>query len=180
MGNKKATETVEEISKINFSGNIIPQNWFKFIKFPSGKPDLLGVMILSEVIYWYRASEVRDEATGQMVGQERKFKADKLQRNYQSFADQFGVSKRQVQEAIRRLKEAGIITIELRTITLDSGMVLNNESVLKWKQLRKNRSHNSYINLGISDNYLNKHRLRSKTTFQGFYKLTTGATSPCG
>lgn len=126
MGNKEATETVEEISKINFSGNIIPQNWFKFIKFPSGKPDLLGVMILSEVIYWYRASEVRDEATGQMVGQERKFKADKLQRNYQSFADQFGVSKRQVQEAIRRLKEAGIITIELRTITLDSGMVLNN------------------------------------------------------
>jgi len=122
----KTTPVIEEMSKLNFSGNVIPQNWFNFIKFPSGKPDLLGIMLLSEIIYWYRPTEIRDEVTGQIIGYKKKFKADKLQRNYQSFADQFGVSKRQVQDAARRLKEAGLITIELRIITSDTGMILSN------------------------------------------------------
>ncbi len=158
MSNRNATmtATVEEISEINFSGNIIPQSWFNFIKFPSGKPDLLGVMILSEIVYWYRPTEIRDEATGQVIGYKKKFKADKLQRNYQSFADQFGVSKRQVQDATRRLKEAGLITIELRIITLDTGMVLSNVAyfepvVSKIKQITY-----PYLNKGGSCNQLHE------------------------
>lgn len=119
-------KTVEEISKISMTGNIIPQRWFRYIRFSSGKPDLLGIMILSDIIYWYRATEVRDENTGQIKHLKKKFKADKLQRHYQHWADQFGVSKRQVQDAARRLREAGLITTELRIVTSETGIVLSN------------------------------------------------------
>jgi len=114
-----------DISKINFSGNIIPKNWFKSIKFPSGKADLLAINILAEVVYWYRLVEVCDEATGKVIGYKRRFKADKLQRSYQSFADMFGVSKLQVKRAMDRLKGKGLVKIEFRTIKTKD-MCINN------------------------------------------------------
>ena len=52
-------------------------------------------------------------------------KEAELQRNYQSFADQFGLSKKQVREAIQRLVERKLITTDFRTIT-QHGIVLNN------------------------------------------------------
>ncbi len=123
---KEIPRTVEEITKIHFRGNVIPQSWFQHIRFPSGKPDLLGIMILSDIIYWYRATEVRDEVTGQIKYYKKKFKADKLQRHYGHWADQFGVSKRQVQDAAKRLRKAGLIKIELRIVTSETGIVMSN------------------------------------------------------
>ena len=133
MADKKNRDTIQgelsracvEISKINFSGNIIPKNWFKSIKFPSGKADLLAINILAEVVYWYRLVEVCDEATGKVIGYKRRFKADKLQRSYQSFADMFGVSKLQVKRAMDRLKGKGLVKIEFRTIKTKD-MCINN------------------------------------------------------
>lgn len=117
---------VNEISQMNITGNVVPIEWFKYITFKNGKPDLLGIMILSEIIYWYRATVMRDEITGQIKYYKKKFAADMLQRSYQSFAEQFGVSKKQVQEAIYRLKEKGIITVEIRNITTKSKQTLTN------------------------------------------------------
>lgn len=107
---------VDEISKINFSGNVIPQNWFRHIIFDNGKPDTVAIILLSDIVYWYRHTEVRDEISGQVVCYKKKFKADKLQKSYSAMADQYGFTKRQVQDAMNRLKNKGIITIELRTI----------------------------------------------------------------
>jgi len=121
---------VNEITQINFSGNIIPISWFKHVKFKNNKPDLLGIMILSEIIYWYRAREERDESTGQIKGYKKKFEADMLQRSYQSFADQFGVSKKQVQEAIYRLRDNGFIVVELRNIVTETKQTLANVTFL--------------------------------------------------
>ena len=114
-----------DISKINFSGNIIPKNWFKSIKFPSGKADLLAINILAEVVYWYRLVEVCDEATGKVIGYKRRFKADKLQRSYQSFADMFGVSKRQIKVAIDRLKDQESLKTEFRTVHSGNAIMTN-------------------------------------------------------
>ncbi len=126
VSNRIKSEIVEEIGKINFQGNIIPAEWYKYIKFPSGKADLLGITILSEIVYWYRPTEIRDEKTGKVLDYKKKFKADKLQRTYFSFAQQFGVTKRQVTSAIKRLERLGLITTELRNITTTEGIKMNN------------------------------------------------------
>lgn len=120
------TKIVNEITQLNITGNVVPMIWFETIKFPSGKPDLLGIMLLSEIVYWYRARELRDEVTGRVIGYKKKFKADKLQKNYQQFADQFGVSKRQVQDAVYRLRDSGLITVELRIVKTKEGLIMSN------------------------------------------------------
>ena len=53
-----------------------------------------------------------------------------LQRSYQSFADQFGVSKKQVQEAIYRLRDNGFIVVELRNIVTETKQTLANVTFL--------------------------------------------------
>ncbi|WP_432652681.1 hypothetical protein [Providencia manganoxydans] len=115
------TETVTQIGRINITGNVIPANWWRHIKMPSGKPDNIGIILLSEIIYWYRPAEIRDEFTGELQGLRKRFQSDKLQRSYQSFADQFGFTKREVTEAIKRLKSKGVITLEFRTINTANG-----------------------------------------------------------
>ncbi|WP_242365604.1 hypothetical protein [Yersinia enterocolitica] len=110
------TPTVAAIGRLNITGNVIPASWWHNIKLPSGQPDSTAIVLLSEIIYWYRPAEVRDELSGALIGHRRRFRGDKLQRDYQSFADQFGFSKRAATDAIKRLRDAGLITTELRTI----------------------------------------------------------------
>lgn len=110
------TESVMAIGQINFTGNITPANWWRHIKLPSGRPDQTAITLLSEIVYWYRPTEVRDEATGALTGYRKRFRGDKLQRSYQSFADQFGFGKRETTDALKRLRDAGLITLELRSV----------------------------------------------------------------
>ena len=42
--------------------------WLKNILTEKGKPYLLAIMILADLVYWYRPSEIRDEGTGEVVG----------------------------------------------------------------------------------------------------------------
>lgn len=126
---------VEAIGKIHFEGNIIPASWFQNLTYqtPGGqtKPHLEAILILSDIVYWYRPSEVRDENTGKVLGYRKKFKSDLLQRSNQSLAEQFGLSKKQVQRALHYLKEQGLVEVEFRTITTDSGMVLPNVAFIR-------------------------------------------------
>ena len=75
-------EIVDEVSKINISGNIIPLSWFQTLVSESGKPMLLAIYLLADIVYWYRPKEIRDEESGNLVGYQKRFKADLLQRNY--------------------------------------------------------------------------------------------------
>jgi hypothetical protein len=120
------TPTVAAIGKMDFQGNIIPATWYKAITFENGKTDLAAVIILAEIVYWYRPTIIRAEATGEVIGYKRKFKADKLQRSYQSFTDQFGLTKRQVRDACKRLSDLGLITLDFRTIQTAGGAKLGN------------------------------------------------------
>lgn len=126
-GNK----VVDQIGKMNFEGNIIPNNWYKHIKTTGGKVDAIGILLLAEIVFWYRPVEIKDEATGQVIGYRIKFKADKLQKSYSQLSEQFGFSKGQIRDAVKRLESAGLITVEFRTITLDGGMKLNNVMYLE-------------------------------------------------
>lgn len=107
---------VDQIGSLNIEGNVIPTNWFNTFKLENGKPDTNAVILLSEIVYWHRPTTVRDEDTGQIIEVKKKFKADLLQRSYQSLADQFGFSKQQVKEAMDRLEKFGVIKRHFRTI----------------------------------------------------------------
>ncbi|EMF8444489.1 replication protein [Salmonella enterica subsp. enterica serovar Muenchen] len=126
MSTSTPTDTVVAIGQINLTGNVIPASWWRHITLPSGRPDQTAITLLAEIVYWYRPSEVRDEITGALVGYRKRFHGDKLQRSYQAFADQFGFSKREATDALKRLRDAGFITLELRTIQTSEGITLSN------------------------------------------------------
>ena len=111
---------VAVIGKLNLSGNIIPTIWWQRLRLESGAVDYVSVMILAEIIYWFKPTIVRNEDTGLILEIKQKFRADKLQRSYQSFADQFGLSKKQVREAFQRLTDRELITTEFRIITVNN------------------------------------------------------------
>ena len=123
--NSNPTPTVHEVGKMNFQGHIIPHTWYRELTFANGKPHLNAISILSDIVYWHRPTEETDEATGKLLGYKRKFWGDLLQRTYESFSDQFGMSKGQAQAAIKYLEDQGLITRVFRTVKTDRGTLYN-------------------------------------------------------
>lgn len=119
-------QTVDELGQLNISGNITPQIWYRTILTEAGKPYYLAISILSDIVYWYRPTEVRDEASGHVIGWKKRFRDDLLQRNYEKFAEMYGESKKTIVRAIVTLENMGIIKRVFRTIELQGGIVLNN------------------------------------------------------
>lgn len=89
-------------------------------------PEVMAIALLSEIVYWYRPTEVRDEHTGALLGYRKRFQGDKLQRSYQAFAEQFGFGKRETADALKRLRDAGFITLDLRTVEMLDGVKCSN------------------------------------------------------
>lgn len=116
---------VDASAEINITGNITPQTWYKTIVKETGKPHLTAIVILADIVYWYRPTELRDESTGQIIAIRKKFKADLLQRSYQQIAEQFGLSKKEATSAIVFLEKLGVIKRVFRTINMN-GLVVNN------------------------------------------------------
>lgn len=117
---------VDAIGRIVITGNVIPPKWYKEIKKENGRTDHLAVSILSDIVYWYRPVEVRDEATGYVIGLRKKFKGDLLQKTYDQYAQFFDEKKRIIKEAMDRLEKQGLIRRIFRDITLESGLKLPN------------------------------------------------------
>ncbi len=84
-------DTVDKMGRINFAGNVIPETWYKAIVRDNGKPNLNAIVILSDIVYWYRPEMVRDEESGQLLGMKKRFKNDALQRSYKQLAEKFGI-----------------------------------------------------------------------------------------
>lgn len=116
---------VDKMSRLQISGNIIPVTWYKTIRKETGKPNLNAIIILADVVYWYRPSEIRDELTGQLVGLKKKFHSDILQRSYQQIAEQFGISKRDATNAVIELEKMGVIRRVFRTLEIGGQLVPN-------------------------------------------------------
>lgn len=116
---------VDEVSKINFSGDITPRIWRKTITKENGKPYALARDILSDFVYWYRAIEEPDEMTGE-IRLKKKFRDDLLYKSYEQLCEEFGESKRVIRDVLKRLEDIGVIKRHFRTITTKSGMKMNN------------------------------------------------------
>jgi len=118
-------ETCDALIGVEWTGNILHSYWFKTISKENGKADFIAINLLAEIVYWYRPMQIRDEETGHVIGYRKRFKDDLLQRSYDAFAAEFGLSKGQVTDAIIRLEKMGIITRVFRSLIL-SDRVLNN------------------------------------------------------
>jgi len=116
IGNNAA---VTKMASLHITGNVIALEWFKCIKLESGKPDSIAILLLADIVYWYRPIEVRDEGTGLVTGHRKKFAADKLQRSYEAFATAYGYTKDQVKDALKRLEESKVIDIDFRHPTIN-------------------------------------------------------------
>lgn len=126
--NKYSTgnSTVDALGRMSISGNVIPQSWYRTItKETTGKPYLAAIVILADIVYWYRPTEVRDESTGETVSARKRFKADMLQRSYSQIAEQFGITKRDATNAIVALEGLGVIKRHFRKMEV-GGMTLSN------------------------------------------------------
>ena len=117
--------TVDRMCRLQFTGNVIPSTWYHTIKKETGKPNLNAIIILADIVYWYRPVEIRDEATGQLCGFKKKFQADILQRNYQQLADQFGITKRDAVNAVVELEKLGVVTRVFRTVSIKGQLYSN-------------------------------------------------------
>ena len=117
---------VNEVGRMHFSGNIVPEIWFHTITNVKKTTLALVVLILAEIVYWYRPSEVRDEA-GQFIAYKQKFHdQDYLQMSYEQLAQKYHISKGQAKAAIVALEEIGVIKRHFRTVVSKSGMKNNN------------------------------------------------------
>jgi hypothetical protein len=117
---------VDAISEISFQGNIIPNAWFKALQLPDGKADLNAILILAEIVYWYRGTEELDEATGEVTRRQR-FNADLLQYSYNALAKKFGLTYCQVRDACHRLQARyGVIRLVVRErVETETGVLGN-------------------------------------------------------
>lgn len=126
-------QILEKMRKLNISGNVIPMSWYQTIrrkgKEPCGRnegnPYHTAIMLLGDIVYWYRPTEIRDEITGAVVGYKKKFHSDLLQKNYESYANQFGISKRQAQESIIFLEKLGVIKRVFRNVPSNGTILVN-------------------------------------------------------
>lgn len=115
-------QTVDTMGMINIAGNITPQIWYSTITRPNGKPYLLAITLLADIVYWYRPVEIREEQSGRVIGWKKRFSGELLQKTYQQYADLYGESKRSIKAALDRLEELGVIRKEFRDVKYENGM----------------------------------------------------------
>lgn len=117
---------VDEVGGMKIIGNIIPKEWYKLIKRSNGKAHLLAIIILAEILYWYRPKEKVSNEDGS-VTYERKFADCKYVRvNYEQLGEKFGVSRRQAAEAVEFLETTiKVLKRHLITIKGPNGLLPN-------------------------------------------------------
>lgn len=116
---------MDEVGEMNFAGNIIPDVWYQTITKENGYANLNAIVLLSEIVYWYRPTEMKDELSGRLVGMKKKFRDDLLQKDYQQMAEQHGMSKIQVINAIKELEKMGVVKRVFRNLKI-KGRCVNN------------------------------------------------------
>ena len=116
---------VDEIGNFYFSGNIIPETWFYTIVNESGKPNMLAINILADIVYWYRPTEVRDEKTGKITYKKKFRDKDFLQKSYADICNKFNCSEKQVRESLKLLENLGVIQRHFKAVMTGYGKLPN-------------------------------------------------------
>lgn len=110
-------EAVMAMQQLHLSGNVIPKMWYRTITYRNKRgayPHLLAINILADICYWYRPAEIMDDKTGKIIGYQKRFKADRLQRSYRQLCEMFGCSEVQARDAINMLDARQLVLKEYR------------------------------------------------------------------
>jgi len=116
---------VDEIGNFYFSGNIIPETWFYTIVNESGKPNMLAINILADIVYWYRPTEVRDEKAGKITYKKKFRDKDFLQKSYADICNKFNCSEKQVRESLKLLENLRVIQRHFKAVMTGYGKLPN-------------------------------------------------------
>ena len=113
---------VDEISALHI--NSIPEAWYRTVV-RNNQPHAMAILVLWDLVYWYKWTEVRDEESGMVVSYKKKFKADLLQRSYDAIATKFGISKRQATDIVVFLEKLGALKRVFRNIKVANTTLSN-------------------------------------------------------
>lgn len=113
---KTGNPIVDEMAALNISGNVIPEAWYHTITNENGKVNCLAIHILADIVYWYRPTEHRDEATLSVTYTKKFHDDDYLQRSYDQLMQKFNISKKQAYDAVVALEKLGVIKRHFKTI----------------------------------------------------------------
>ena len=116
---KTGNQTVDAVGKMHFEGDIICPIWLQTLVDTKGKVNMLSVLILGRILYWYRPTFLRDEYTGDIVSAKTKFRADLLQMDYKALHERYtpyDKTKKAVTAAMDMLENLGIIKRHFRTV----------------------------------------------------------------
>jgi len=113
------------VEELLLCGNIVDNGWIENLRYSNGSPNFSAIMILSEIIYWYKPTKIKSKTIEDVWEYKKKFKADKLQKSYDALGKRFGLTKRQVKAACDFLKNLGLITIEFRVIQVEGQNIPN-------------------------------------------------------
>ena len=125
LSQESLPSSVTKMGELKITGNITPEIWFRTIVLETGKPDLQSILILSDVSYWFRPTELRDEKSGKVIGFKKKFAEDLLRRSYADLENQFSFSSKQCQRSLQRLEDMGVIKRVFRSLKTQMGIIRN-------------------------------------------------------
>jgi hypothetical protein len=128
---QRALEIVKQVGSIQFEGTIIPFSWFDHVRTTKNQPYLAAILVLSELVYWYRPIIELDERSGKVRHLRKRFSGAKFRTSYSYFTERYGLSKRQAQDAIDFLVEKKLITKEIRKRVEERGVVYGNVMFLE-------------------------------------------------
>ena len=116
---------VNAVGKMAFTGNVIPESWYKTVVSANGRVNLLAVNLLGEIVYWYRPLEVRDERSGDVTWVKKFADEEYLQKSYAQICEKYNVSTKQAREALIVLEKLGVVKRHFRTIETEMGKCPN-------------------------------------------------------
>ena len=126
---------VDAVGKMNLTGNVIPEAWYLTIttvtKNNKRKTCPLAILLLADIVYWYRPVEHRDESTQSVTYRKKFHDQDFLQRNYEQISKKFGISKKQARDALKVLEDLRVVKRHLRNEITPSGIKLSNVMYLE-------------------------------------------------
>ena len=117
-------DSVDKLYGAPVIGNLVPPAWCHKIVGKNGKPNMNAVMILADIVYWYRPKVERIEGDQNDVQLKKKFKADLLQLSYRKIMNEFNLTRDQCKRALDLLESMSLIRRHYKTVDLNDGSKL--------------------------------------------------------
>lgn len=125
---RTGNEVVDKMANISFRGDVVPFTWYSTFKDEKGKINAMALLMLANIVYWYRPTIIRDENGEVFV---KRFKSDLLQRSYKEFCDMFSIGRMTATRNLIYLEEHKVIERVFRDVETPDGQILFNTMFIK-------------------------------------------------